>query len=61
MRVCDRHPRKKATKQIHFVEDDAWFDLCESCLKEIEKFISNPKKETVETKRNFLGLQKRVV
>jgi len=51
MRVCDRHPRKKATKRIHFVEDDTWFDLCEPCLAEIEKFISNPKKESVERKR----------
>ncbi len=55
MRVCDRHPRKKATKQIHFVEDDAWYDLCESCLTEIAKFISNVKKESVEGKRGFFG------
>ena len=57
MRVCDRHPRKKATKIVHFVEDDTWVDLCEPCAKEIMKFISNVKKESVE-KRNWLGKKK---
>ncbi len=54
MRVCDRHPRKKATKRLHFIEDDTWVDLCESCTIEITKFISNVKKESVE-KRGFFG------
>ncbi len=58
MRVCDRHPRKKATKQIHLVEDDAWYDLCDPCLKEIEKFISNVNKEAVEKKRGLFGREK---
>lgn len=58
MRVCDRHPRKKASKRVHFVEDDTWFDLCEPCLSEIEKFISNVKKESVEDKRGFFGRKK---
>lgn len=58
MRVCDRHPRKMATKQMHLVEDDRWIDLCEPCLTEIEKFISSVKKESVEDKRGFFGQKK---
>ena len=58
MRVCDRHPRKKATKLMHLVEDDRWIDLCEPCLTEIEKFISNVKKESVEKKRTIFGRER---
>ena len=50
MKVCDRHPRKPAKETIHIKSTDSQYDLCESCAKEIEKFISNPKKESVERK-----------
>lgn len=58
MRVCDRHPRKKASKEVHFIHDDQRFDLCDPCLAEIEKFISNVKKESVEKKRGFFGKER---
>ncbi len=43
---------------MHLVEDDRWIDLCEPCLTEIEKFISNVKKDSVEDKRGFFGKKK---
>ena len=58
MRVCDRHPRKKATDTIILKTTDSQFDLCESCTMEIAKFISSVKKETVEPKRGFFGKEK---
>lgn len=61
MRVCDRHNRKPATETIHIKSSDATYDLCNDCAAQIEKFISSPKKEAVESKRNFLGLRKKVV
>ena len=57
MRVCDRHPRKQATEKMHMESTDTEVDLCEPCAKEIMKFISNVKKESVE-KRNWLGKKK---
>jgi len=58
MRVCDRHPRKPATDTIHMKSSDSHYDLCEPCAREIEKFISNVRKEGVEKKRNWLGREK---
>lgn len=58
MRVCDRHPRKKATDSIILKSTDSQFDLCEQCTIEITKFISNVKKESVEGKRGFFGNKK---
>ncbi len=61
MRVCDRHPRKRATETILMISTDSQFDLCEECANLIEKFISDTKKETVEPKprRNILGLKRK--
>ena len=50
MRVCDRHPRKKATETIKIGSTDAEYDLCKPCAEEIDKFISSPRKEGVESK-----------
>ena len=50
MRVCDRHPRKQATDTIKIESTDSEFDLCKQCAEEITKFISNPRKESVEKK-----------
>ncbi len=58
MRVCDRHPRKKATDEILFKNTDSQFDLCADCVDQIAKFISNVKKESVESKRDWLGRTK---
>lgn len=58
MRVCDRHPRKPAKDTIHIKSSDAEYDLCGPCISEIEKFISDTKKEAVEKKRNFFGREK---
>ncbi len=58
MRVCDRHPRKRATEEILLKSTDSKFDLCEECAAQISKFISNVKKEDVESKRNWLGKKK---
>ena len=55
MRVCDRHPRKKATEAIVLKSTDSQFDLCEQCTIEITKFISNVKKDSVEKKPRFFG------
>jgi len=55
MRVCDRHPRKKATEGILLKSTDSQFDLCDECAAQITKFISNPKKESVVTERRFFG------
>ncbi len=55
MRVCDRHPRKRATDSITLKSTDSEFDLCEQCTIEITKFISNVKKESVDQKRGFFG------
>ena len=42
---------------MHIESTDTEVDLCEPCAKEIMKFISNVKKESVE-KRNWLGKKK---
>ena len=55
MRVCDRHPRKKATDSILLKSTDSQFDLCDDCAAQIAKFISNVKKESVDQKRGFFG------
>jgi len=57
MRVCDRHPRTKATDSLVFKITDWHFDLCADCVKEIEKYIKNPRKESVERKK-FWGKEK---
>jgi len=57
MRVCDRHPRKKATDSILLKSTDSQFDLCAECIAEITKFISNVKQENVEG-RGWLGRKK---
>jgi len=59
MRVCDRHPRKPAKDTIHIKSTDAQYDLCAQCIGEVEKFISNVKKEAVEPKRNILGMKRK--
>jgi len=43
MRVCDRHPRSKATDFVRIESHGAEFDLCEQCTNEILLFISKPK------------------
>lgn len=55
MRVCDRHPRKKATDSIVLESTDSRYDLCNQCTIEIVKFISNVKKDSVEKKRGLFG------
>jgi len=55
VKVCDRHPRKKATDTIVLTSTDSRFDLCESCTIEIAKFISDVKKDSVEKKRGLFG------
>ena len=55
MRVCDRHPRKKATDTIHIKSTDSQYDLCSECADQIAKFISNVKKDSVEKKRGLFG------
>ncbi len=58
MRVCDRHPRKKATEELSFKSTDWKVDLCSECAAEIEQFISSVKKESVDSKRGFFGKKK---
>jgi hypothetical protein len=58
MKVCDRHPRKPAKESITIKSSDSHYDLCDACAHEIEKFISDVKKESVEPKRKFFGKKK---
>ena len=59
MRVCDRHPRSKATDTVHIASHDAYFDLCEQCTNEIMRFISKPKAVVTMKKGNgILGRTK---
>ena len=59
MRMCDRHPRTRATDEIHLRETDQRFDLCGECATQIEEFISDTKKEAVEEQPKRRGFFKR--
>jgi len=58
MRVCDRHPRKKAIEEVHIKSTDTWYDLCQPCVDEITKFISKPRQDAVDDKRTIFGRKK---
>lgn len=58
MRVCDKHPRKKAVDSVILKSTDSHFDLCEQCILEVTKFLSKPKQVAVEPKRSIFGREK---
>ena len=58
MRVCDRHPRTEAKGKLILTDSDSQYDLCEQCIEEVQKLMSDPKAEVVEQKRSILGLRR---
>lgn len=42
MRVCDRHPDRRARDAVILEQDDARFDLCDECKTEIVGLLTAP-------------------
>jgi hypothetical protein len=55
MRVCERHPRTRASGKIIIEDTDEHLDLCDQCLYDIKTFIGDTEQKLVEPKK---GLKK---
>lgn len=42
MRVCDRHPDRRARDSVVLEQDDARFDLCDECKTDVVSFLTAP-------------------
>lgn len=43
MRVCDRHPDRRASDRVHIEADDSYFDLCAECKTDLLTFLCRPR------------------
>jgi len=48
MRVCDRHPDRRARETLKLVHEEALFDLCEECKTDVLQFLCEPPAPPVE-------------
>jgi hypothetical protein len=53
MRVCDRHPEKRAVDSMQTAGSGMDVDLCSKCITEVENWLANQKQEEIE-KPNLL-------
>ena len=42
MKVCDRHPDKRATDTVHIVMDDSHIDVCAKCKTDVLELLNLP-------------------
>jgi len=42
LRVCDRHPERRARESVSLKNEESHFDLCDECKSDLLRFLTEP-------------------